>query len=210
MLPLPTQAATNSMNSNYSLKNNFTEMKKLRFLSAALLSASMVCLLTACPSATGEVGPIGPKGEKGDKGDTGAQGPAGTANVIYGGWINMDVAGFWYNVGSNIREANFAAPIDQNILDKGTVYVYAKGTAAGNVYLLPYNPSQNLAMQYFFKLNRVHIQQIFYSAGRPAAYSNQGFTEFRYVVIPGGVNGRKAAIDYSNYEEVKKAYNLPD
>ena len=34
----------------------------------------------------------------------------------------------------------------------------------------------------------------------------------RYVIVPGGaaVGGRKAAINYNDYEAVKRAYNLPD
>lgn len=38
MLPLLAPAATNPTETDHSLKNNFTEMKKLRFLSAALVS----------------------------------------------------------------------------------------------------------------------------------------------------------------------------
>jgi hypothetical protein len=30
------------------------------------------------------------------------------------------------------------------------------------------------------------------------------FTKLRYVIIPGSVSLRKAAVDYNNYEEVKK------
>lgn len=37
------------------------------------------------------------------------------------------------------------------------------------------------------------------------------YTQFRYVIIPGGVPaGRAAAVDYSDYEAVKRYYNLPD
>lgn len=160
-------------------------------------------LLSACKE--GPPGPAGEKGSQGEKGDT------GSANVVYGGWVNMDVASFWYTVSTNIWEASFAANLSQEQLDKGVLLVYGKdNTAGGTVKLLPYNPSSALTVQSAYRLNRVVVQQIYYTT-RPAAYTNQGFQQFRYVLVPGGVPGsRKAALDYTDYEAVKKTYNIPD
>lgn len=198
MLPLPARAATNSMDSNYSLKNNFTKMKKLRFLSAALLSASMLYLLTACSSATGEVGP---------KGDTGAQGPAGpagqngNANVIqisYGTrtWVNT--------VGTSVTLS--LTGVNASVASNSAYFTYIQ---VDNLwYAVPGEISSYGEFRTYLNpqaTSTVVIRRVTTGIALNA-------TAVRVILIPASDlrNGRKAAIDYSNYEEVKKAYNLPD
>lgn len=185
-------------------------MKKLRFLSLALMSASMVFLLTSCP------GPMGPEGEKGNPGiqgpqgvagQTGAQGPAGTANVIYSSWITATsiVSGSYFSRAGSYFDLT-VPKLTQEILDKGMVLTYWK--PAGNnqaIIPLPASTGDVTGSELYpeYKVSRIRIW--LFNTGTFST-SNQ----FRYVIIPGSVNARKANIDYSNYEEVKKAYNLPD
>ncbi len=126
-------------------------MKTSRFFSFLALAALVTIssgLLQSCESESGEPGPQGeqgPKGDKGDKGDagaTGATGAIGTANVIYGNWIKMDVAGYWYkesnlNRSSNSWGGNFAAPITQAILDRGQVAIYGRYPANRKYFCSP-------------------------------------------------------------------------
>lgn len=198
MLPLPAPVTTNS--TDHSLKNNFTEMKKLRFLSAALLSASMVFLLTACPSATGEVGPIGPKG---DKGDTGAQGPAGqngNANVIQV-TFNETFAP------TSSKSFTLPSTITSDMLNSSAILVYVR--TSNDPTLLYQIPGLISADDFRYILTPgTRLLQIRRAAGTYVS----SITMTKVIIIPASnlINGRKAAIDYSNYEEVRKAYNLPD
>jgi hypothetical protein len=182
-------------------------MKKLRFLSAALLSASMICLLTACPSATGEIGPKGDKGDTGAQGPAGVQGPAGpagqngNANVIqisYGArtWANTVGALITLNLtGVNASVASNSAYFTYIQLDNLWYAVPGEISSYGEfrTYLSPQATST------------VVIRRVTTGIALNA-------TAVRVIIIPASDlrNGRKAAIDYSNYEEVKKAYNLPD
>lgn len=154
----------------------------------------------------------GPQGDPGPKGDPGATGPEGSANVIYGGWVDMSNASFWSRNGTGFS-ASYAAPsITQEILDKALILVY--GRQDGRVILLPYYHNPLITIKSHAILQRIVLQlHIDESAGittfGPILLT--GMTHYRYVVVPGSVaGGRKAAVDYSSYEEVKKAYNLPD
>ena len=41
--------------------------------------------------------------------------------------------------------------------------------------------------------------------------SSEGFSQFRYIIIPGGVQeGNRSAIDWKDYNSVKKYYQLKD
>ena len=203
-------------------------MKKISILLATIIVAFFAGLQSCSKAGEGTVGPAGPAGATGPAGPAGpaggngAPGAAGTANVIYGGWVKMDLPGYWYkgtaaNSTTNSWGGNFAAPISQDILDKGAVMVYAR--YAGNtskVFLLPtsVNITGNAALvttEIFIQLNRVYIENLWTFFPAPATYIPSLYlSEFRYIIIPGAVNGRKANIDYADYNAVKAAYNLPD
>lgn len=176
-------------------------MKKLRFLSLALISASMVFLLTACPGSQGEPGPAGPQGSKGD---TGAQGPAGqngNANVIqitFGSRTHTGTAISYTlpNIGASIiNNAAYFTYVNPN---NGNWYALPGTTAGGTLeyrtYIVPNTPNSTLYVS------------------RVAGTGSDVFSSTRVVIIPASDlrNGRKAAVDYSKYEEVKAYYNLPD
>lgn len=214
-------------------------MKKLQFIFSALASLSLVLLMTACPGSV-EPGTKGDKGDKGDTGaqgpqgvagQTGAQGPTGTANVIYSDWYGPTFNGGTAWVGTTIGSrlvnsfAKTAGAVTNNILNQGVVLVYARLGSYGTTYGLGGNATVLLpitgtatrsgvvqteswyaeAVTGRIDINFQNSANFWSASGMSTAY------RFRYVVIPGSVaGGRKAAIDYSNYEEVKKAYNLTD
>ncbi|WP_428656182.1 collagen-like triple helix repeat-containing protein [Runella sp.] len=201
-------------------------MKKLSFLSAALLSASMLCLLTACPSPTGEVGPKGDKGDTGDQGPQGVAGPqgaTGTANVIYSSWFTTTSWQTRTSLG-NIRQFYYdksAAGITASILTNGVVLVYGKLNGYVSTldlnekviqlpYTVLYNSTSDEADFWSFRATAGNLRIVFENNKNSYTSISTAY-QFRYIIIPGGVaGGRKAAIDYSNYEAVKRAYNLPD
>jgi hypothetical protein len=179
-------------------------MKKLQFIFATLTSLSLVFLLAACAGPQGEVGPAGPQGAAGPQGvagQTGAQGPAGTANVIYSEWKTTT-----FNGSSTSQTGIIDAPkLTLEMRDKATVLVYVQIIFNGT-YLLPYyRAGDNRILANIQTPGRIVIEAV---GTEGVAFARA--STYRYIIIPGAVLGRKAAIDYSNYEEVKKAYNLPD
>lgn len=165
-----------------------------RTAAAALLLTSGL-LFIQCKGPQGDPGPAGPQGQQGV---AGPKGDPGTANVIYSPWLNVSFSGS----GTSYTGTITAPQITQDVLDKADIRVY--WSENGRVITLPY--SQSISGTTYT------VHQRFY-VGRIELLSSYSLTttRMRYVIIPGGTpTGRKAAIDYSNYEEVKKAYNLPD
>jgi hypothetical protein len=183
-------------------------MKTITRVLGLFAVVAMFIFLDACKAEKGEVGPIGATGAvgatgaKGDKGDTGATGAAGTANVIYSPWSVISI-----NTGSSAPyTAEVSAPqITQDILDKGLVLSFFRNVSSLEVFPLPYSfPTSSTTTQEGYAS---------YIVGKIKLRSNITLSSvgFRYVIIPGGVaGGRRAAVDYTDYEAVKKYYNLKD
>ncbi|MDZ7898626.1 MAG: collagen-like protein [Arcicella sp.] len=152
--------------------------------------------------ATGATGAAGAKGDKGDKGDTGA---TGTANVIYSAWIPFSTSS-----STTAPQYTFSVPqITQDIIEKGVVLCFVRTGSTGTTvetFPLPYifpngSTGSNFEIYSSYIVGTIKVRSTF-------SLSTVGF---RYVIIPGGVpTGRKAAVDYTDYEAVKKYYNLPD
>lgn len=200
-------------------------MNTIKRIFGMLAVVSAVIFMNGCKAEKGDIGPIGPigpigatgangaigatgstgaagatgaTGAKGDKGDTGATGATGTANVIYSPWTSVTFTGS----GTSYIGTLAAAKLTQEILDKGDIHVY--WSEGGRVITIPY--SQVFGTTTYTVFPRFYV-------GRIDLVSSYALSPqmIRYVIIPGGVaGGRKAAIDYSNYEEVKKYYNLKD
>lgn len=188
--------------------NHSLLMKTLHSLSSALISASLLFLSIACTPTSGEVGP------KGDKGDPGAQGVAGPAGP-------QGPAG--QNGNANVIQFSFGSRV-YNPVNSEITYTLQGVTAdmIGKSVLLLY--LQNTS-GYWYPIPGIFDGIYEYrTIIRPSANSTvavrrtdnttvtQTFSATRIIIIPASDlrNGRKAAVDYSNYEEVKKHYNLPD
>ncbi len=204
-------------------------MKTITRIFAMLTVIAAVIFMDACKGEKGDIGPqgtAGVAGVAGPQGNVGVAGPQGTANVIYGTWQDMSTSNLWYKLTSlsnaGVAYAGYGwgcdinAPITQDIMDKGQVFVYGKfapSFADNRVYLLPNTFWGNWYTQVNILPNKVYLQTIYDQAKTvPTTYSPTSFLcIFRYIIIPGGVaGGRKANVDYSDYEAVKKAYNIPD
>lgn len=176
-----------------------------------MFSAMMLATSIFFNACKGEVGPKGDTGATGANGATGAKGDVSSANVIYSTWKPADSWVLSNYYGAIGRYFDIAAPqLTREILDRGNVYVYWK--PANNLDAVIPLPTTTHDFREFFlehKVSRIRIW--FFNSIRTDPGTLPSSNEFRYVIVPGGVaGGRRTAVDYSNYEAVKKAYNLPD
>ncbi len=145
-----------------------------------------------------------------------------TNAVIYSPWITTTT---W---GGRVNSANYVisrypianiAKLDQAMINQGVILVYARlGGLNGEVVPVPFsriwsriNGSNGFAYEnwsFTATLNQLLIT----IDPEIAGYTPPADAQLRYVLIPGEatVGGRKAAVDYNNYEAVKAAYNIAD
>ena len=170
----------------------------------------------ACEGPEGEVGP------QGDPGPTGATGPAGPAGTS--GQATVFEVGDTLTADNNYSIGIGFAANDIEVSESDVVLVYLLAftdeDAAGNI--IPFwSP---LPQTYYFNNNPVMYNYYFATLGvvmyldaaeavlptLSEAYTN---AVFRVVIIPGtALNGRttKPNIDYKNYSEVAKYYNITE
>lgn len=180
-------------------------MNRLQLMLMAFCLLALSFCFQQCQPRAGEPGPKGDAGATGAAGPTGAtgatgpQGATGTADVQYSPWISVSFSGSGASYMGNIT----AAPITQAVLDKADIRVY--WNESGRVLSLPY--AEVLGGVAYSVHQRFYVGRIELKASY--AISTQ---QFRYVIIPGAVavGGRMAAVDYTNYEAVRKAFNIPD
>ncbi len=197
-------------------------MKKLMFRLSALTLLIATLTLSSC-SKEGSAGPQGPAGPAGATGATGPKGETGTANVIYSDWLNVT-----FNDTSGV--ASVSAPsLTADVLNKGTVKVYWNLNNAADPFIVsvpsvvsPYLIfSEETLAQFFPSITNGNYPEIYvdayYATNEIMLVSNypissaDGYSQFRYVIIPGGVKeSGRSAVDWNNYNSVKKYYNLKD
>lgn len=170
--------------------------------------------VTACKK--GDPGPQGEKGDKGDPGATGApgatgtKGDPGTANVMYSDWIDLaysldQASGIYF---TQIDETR----LTDEMLTTGEVKVYINlGSAAEKaVAALPYR-SGNAQITPFFLDQLIEIHSTVNASTATDPTTGVKFRQYRYVIIPGGVNIRaEKKVDWNNYAEVKAYLGLKD
>jgi hypothetical protein len=214
----------------FTFKQN-KEMKTITRLLGLASIVAMFIFLDACKAEKGDVGPIGPigpigatgaigasgatgatgatgtagatgaKGDKGDKGDTGATGATGAtgnANVIqisYGSKTNTGGATTYTLTGVTAAQAAGAAILCYVDPNNGLWY-FMPGFSSGGT-----NQYRTFLEGNILSLSRVN-----------ASSTLETFIRTRILVIPANDlrNGRRAAVDYTDYEAVKKYYNLRD
>ena len=187
-------------------------MKKYTlFLSAAIVAVFV--MLQSCSKAadgtvgpkgdTGSTGPAGPAGLAGANGAPGAAGQNGNANVTQITFLATFVPD------ATGRLFTFPAAITSTILSTSAVHVYVQASNFPGVwYPIPGFISGNLDnfRTYIDAANR-QVAVI-----RQSGTTVTSITSTRVVIIPANniTFGRKANIDYADYNAVKAAYNLPD
>ncbi len=193
-----------------------TKMKfTKRFFSVLFIAG----LMMAC-SKDGQDGAVGPQGAQGEQGAAGAQGEqgnTGTANVISSDWIPMN----FISPGAQQSNVMWLDTFSSKELNPATdvVLVYGQRDTDGDnngVYPLPFI---------------LATQDEYYGYGlfgaKPSGTGIQVrvnsldggvnlftfFTEYRYVIIPGGnPASSKSSVDYTKmtYEEIAELFNIKD
>lgn len=146
------------------------------------------------------------------KGDTGPKGDTGIANMTYSAWLDVPQFQAVTNTAGDtiyyFKQSISAPGITDSILHKGDVRVYVNvGTAAApTVLLLPYGYSILVLLskgQINFQADDDYST---YTVG------GQKYWQYRYIISKGTIPGGRSAnsLDWSNYNEVKKALNIPD
>ena len=141
--------------------------------------------------------------------------------MIYSDWVGFESA-TWSDptnfFGQNRRSYPIAeTAITNEILNRGTVAVYVRfGGSSTTIQPLPITQAITLikAQTLGHQLKLGEISLFLYNRddiddpGRIGAGNS-----YRYVIIPGGTpnsTGKMANVDLSDYEAVKRYYNLPD
>ena len=177
---------------------------------ATSLAMTMLVLATACTKEASEVGPKGDTGAQGPQGVAGPQGPAGPAGP-QGQTGNADVRQItfgsksWANTTGALVELTLNG-INQEMADKSAYFTYLK--YGGYWYPVPGEVSSAGEFRtYMFPgaKSLLGIRRVTTGFALTA-------TAVRIVIIPANAltNARQAAIDFSDYNAVKKAYNLTD
>ncbi|HOA39329.1 MAG TPA: collagen-like protein [Flavihumibacter sp.] len=196
-------------------------IKSIVRLSALALFAFSLSL-TSC-SKEGSTGPAGPAGPTGATGATGAKGETGTANVIYSDWLDVT-----FNDTTGV--ADVAAPsLTLDVLNKGSIKVYWNLSDETDPFIVsvpavisPYLlfSAETLAQMWpsitdgnypEIYVDAYYSEKLINLVSNYPVSSSEGFSQFRYIIIPGGVQeGNRSAIDWKDYNSVKKYYQLKD
>lgn len=174
------------------------------------------------PGDPGEQGPKGDKGdtgEQGPKGDKGDQGDPGTANVLYSAWISF-ISADWTAPSNFFGQNRRRYPINEvavnsDIINQGMVALYVRfGGTTSTIQPLPIEQAitQNKIQYLGYNLRNGGVDLFFYNKDDTLDPGTIGSgNSFRYVIIPGGTpTGRIGAPDLSDYEAVKRFYDIPD
>lgn len=158
---------------------------------------------------------------KGDTGPTGPQGPAGPAgspNVQHSAWmVTGDPAARDTTIdGTLMKYYTLTTPaITQAVLDSAVVLTYFRVGTIGP-YLLPYESTAGGAdniIGSFYKVGKIFVTRVTPSAAAAGNLINMPTSlEYRYVIIPGGVNITRAMpdVDWNDYDSVRRAFGWQD
>lgn len=185
-------------------------------LAFALLAVS--CGKDGDTGPKGDTGAQGPQGPQGPAGPTGPQGPAGggSGTVIYSDWLDVAFKpDTIHTSGGGIDTTGYFADIDvakldENMLATGEIKIYLNGFNATDPEVIPlpyYDVYSNLNINARFYKNLISL----YSNGDISTVQDRNgvkYQQYRYVLIPGNVEARKAGIDWNDYVQVKAYLGL--
>jgi hypothetical protein len=199
-----------SQNQRGGGNNTHNTMKKYGLLLSTAILAVFMILQSCSKAADGTIGPQGPAGSAGPQGAAGPAGPAGQngATGPAGQNGNANVIQITYGSRTHTGSAlEYTLPnVTKASLDNSAYFVYVTN-ADGNRYSLPgwFTGGANAYRTYTYTAASIFISRV-------SGSGSDVFTTTKIVIIPASDlrNGRKAAIDYSDYEAVKAYYNLPD
>jgi hypothetical protein len=164
-------------------------MKKVNAVIAVFVIATTM-FMGGC-AKDGATGPAGPAGANGN------------ANVI--GTNTVTVNGVNWTALSTYFETTLTdADITQAVVDNGVVLVYAQN---GTTWAALPSTFSSVSLTFQFYLGNV---EIFCANTDGSQTLNPGTQIFRLVIIPSSARMTNENINFRNYEEVKRAFNLKD
>ncbi len=180
---------------------------------SVLLALSTIAI--GCEGPTGPQGVQGLQGEVGPQGPQGLQGSPGTANVIYSDWLRLgDVSSLADTTILNRNYAMYHLPapeLTQEINDYGVVIVYYK--LSGMITPLPFTLGglSGADSGIFITFATLKPERITLLSQR---LDNTSFTlnlntEFRYILIPGGVPAETLDGVIEDYVELIDFFQIP-
>ncbi|MFN8431751.1 MAG: collagen-like protein [Spirosomataceae bacterium] len=190
-------------------------MKKLRFFSAILLTifVGISLTFTSCEGPAGADGAVGPAGPQGPAGPAGATGQTGNANVIQ---ISYP-AKTWATAKGSAQQFVFPSNVTTAIMNSSAILVYLTDGTPNNTtsygwYSIPGIVPSNGVEHEFYTQTTFAGNTSGINIYRKVASTSTLAASTRIVIIPANDlrNGRKAAVDFSDYNAVKAYYKLID
>jgi hypothetical protein len=182
---------------------NLSILPVFRSLFVALI---LIALHSACKSGeagpkgdTGSTGPAGPAGATGSAGPTGATGNANVIQITFGSRTHTGSEIFYDLTGVTSAQIPGSGFFTYVSTLNNEVWNALPGTT------VPTSANRFYAVGVNSNTRRLYIN-------RTSGTGSETFISTRIVIIPASDlrNGRKAAVDYANYEAVKAFYHLPD
>jgi hypothetical protein len=179
-----------------------------------------IIFFAAC-GKDGEAGPAGAKGDTGATGPAGTPGKDATSGIIYSEWLDVTFDAYRESEDGNgngvLDTVYFGAQIDapkitDEILSTGDVRVFINtySDTEKDIAPLPFlNPISGATISPSFSTGLITL--IANGAFNTVVDGTSKYQQYRYVIVPGGAEARKAAgIDWNNYEQVKAYLHLKD
>ena len=170
-----------------------------KFFGVAIVMA-MILFTNACKGPAGDIGPAGATGATGAIGATGPAGASG-ASVTQVTFTTTYVPS---NSTGGGKVLTFPTAITTSVLDNSAVLTYVRTSNFPDTwYSVPGVVSLDVFRAYIDRTPRT------ITILRDSGTAISSITVTRCVIIPNDIslNGRKAAIDYSDYEAVKRYYS---
>jgi hypothetical protein len=175
-----------------------------------------VFIFNSCEGPSGDPGPAGPQGVAGP---AGAKGDVGAVNIFSTGWIKItkelyasayveEDGNYFTGVGMTGTAID---KITQKTLDEGIVLAYNRVVGDEIVYLVPFDyfdGDNHITYSLFLRPQRASISVYFTKPINPKTWFVD--EEFRIIVIPAASGARLKSIDWKNYDEVIKAFDIPE
>ena len=180
-----------------------------RSLLMALLVLAVSTVQMSCSGSKGDKGDPGPAGATGPAGSAGAAGVAGAAGAAGNANVTQVTFDADFAPSASGRTLNLPAAVTTDMINKSVILVYLKVTPNSSPlwYQIPGLILSTDDFRYFVNADARTLTII-----RAIGTGVTMVTDTRVLVIPAStvINGRQAAVDYSDYEAVKRFYNLAD
>ncbi len=165
-------------------------MKNLKSILAICL---LSILITSC-TKDGETGPQGPQGPQGAAGTNGSSNVTSfTFGISSSAWIHGSGDVYYYVKSYSIADVTGSA-----------VMVYIKDSY-GSWVAMPVSDWLYVGDQFIYRYNSGGFELDYYYSVRPSSTRY-----FKAVIIPPASRAANPNVNYSNYQEVKAAFNLAD